>query len=181
MNQLPFSRLVPVHDVPSSGKKITVTADPAERVALAALMKLPEIRKLEAHFDLKPLGKGGLSVTGKLDAEIVQICGVTLEEFAAEVREDIEARYVEEDETPPVQPGEEHEADLDAPDVLVNGNADLGALAAEHLALGVDPYPRKPDVAPIASPEVLDKEPPPTHRPFAGLDKLVAAAKPKKK
>jgi uncharacterized metal-binding protein YceD (DUF177 family) len=171
MKNLPFSRPVPVHDVPASGKQITVTADPAERAALAEFLKLPEIRKLEAHFKLKPRGTGGLSVTGELDAEIVQTCVVTLEDFSAEVKEEIAVRYVEEDETPPAEPGEEHEADLDAPDVLVNGTADLGVLAAEHLALGLDPYPKKPGVE--APAESVDEEPA-THRPFAGLDKLVA-------
>lgn len=170
MTSLPFSRLVPVHDIPASGKQITVTADPAEREALAKFLKLPDIRKLEAHFTLKPRGTGGLSVTGELDAEIVQTCVVTLEDFPSEVKEEIEVRYVEKDETPPVAPGEEHEADLDAPDVLIDGTADLGALAAEHLALGLDPYPRKPGVeAPVES---VDE--PATHRPFADLDKLVA-------
>jgi uncharacterized metal-binding protein YceD (DUF177 family) len=181
MKSLPFSRPFPVKDVPAGGKKFTVTADPAERAALAKLLDLPAVNRLEAHFDLKPRGEGGLSVTGELDAEIVQICGVTLEEFPAEVRETFAARYVEHDETPPPQPGEEHEADLDAPDVLDNGHADLGALAAEHLALGVDPYPRKPGIAEVAVPDSPTEEPPATHRPFAGLDKLVAAAKPKKK
>ena len=35
----------------------------------------------------------------------------------------------------------------DAPDPIVDGKIDLGALAAEFLALGLDPYPRKPGVA----------------------------------
>jgi uncharacterized metal-binding protein YceD (DUF177 family) len=182
MSDLPFSRLVPVHDVPASGKRVTVTADPKERAALAKLLKLPAINKLEARFELKARGGGGLSVTGELDADVVQICIVTLEEFPAEVREDIAVRYVEHDEVPRAEPGEEHEADLDAPDVLVNGNADLGALAAEHLALGLDPYPRKPGVdAPAPAPEEPVAKAPATHRPFAGLDKLVGSAKPDKK
>jgi uncharacterized metal-binding protein YceD (DUF177 family) len=181
MTSLPFSRPFPVKDVPATGKKFTVTADPAERAALAKLLDLPAVNRLEARFDLKPRGEGGLSVTGELDAEIVQICGVTLEEFPAEVHEEITGRYVERDETPPPQPGEEHEADLDAPDVLDNGHADLGALAAEHLALGIDPYPRKPGVEAAEVADSPEDKPAATHRPFAGLDKLVAAAKPKKK
>ncbi len=34
----------------------------------------------------------------------------------------------------------------DPPDPIVNGRIDLGQLAAEFLALGLDPYPRKPGV-----------------------------------
>jgi hypothetical protein len=171
MTDLPFSRPVPVHDVPMSGKEIALTADPAEREALAKFLKVPEVKRFEAHFNLKPRGDGGLSVTGELEADVVQTCVVTLENFPATVKEEIEVRYVDKDETPPATPGEEHEADLDAPDVLINGTADLGMLAAEHLALGLDPYPRKPGVE--APAESVDEEPA-THRPFAGLDKLVA-------
>lgn len=178
MTDVPFSRVVPVHDVPATGKRVTVTADPAERAALAKLLSLPAIHRLEVRFELKTRGKGGLSVMGELDADVVQVCGVTLEEFPVEIREDIAVRYVEHDEMPPAEPGEEHEADLDAPDVLIGGNADLGALAAEHLALALDPYPRKPGVD--EPPEPPAKEPA-THRPFAGLDKLVSSVKPDKK
>ena len=32
----------------------------------------------------------------------------------------------------------------DPPEPIVNGAIDLGALAAEFLMLGLDPYPRKP-------------------------------------
>ncbi len=35
----------------------------------------------------------------------------------------------------------------DPPDPIIDGKIDLGALAAEFFALGLDPYPRKPGVA----------------------------------
>ena len=37
-------------------------------------------------------------------------------------------------------------ADEDEPDPIIDGKIDLGALAAEFFALGLDPYPRKPGV-----------------------------------
>ena len=45
---------------------------------------------------------------------------------------------------PPEPPTEMHE--YEPPDEIVNGKIDLGAVAAEFLALGLDPYPRKPGV-----------------------------------
>jgi uncharacterized metal-binding protein YceD (DUF177 family) len=176
MSDLPFSRPVSVSDVPANGRRITVTAEPAERAALAQQLHLPAIKKLVAYFEIKPWAGGGLAVTGELEADVVQICGVTLDEFDAEVREEIEAHFVEDDgKRRDETPGAEHEADLDAPDMLENGRADLGALAAEHLSLGLDPYPRKPGVEAEA---VAEPEPEtPTHRPFAGLDKLLAKKK----
>ena len=173
MNTAPFSRLVSANEVPAAGRAVTLKAEPAELEALATLLKLPKVKRLEARLDLKPFAGGGLAVTGEVEAEVTQVCVVTLEEFDAEVREEIDARYVP-DEGPRRDevPGAEHEADLDAPDPLVNGRADLGALAAEHFALGLDPYPRKPDAR---LDEIAEEEPEDqTHRPFAGLDKLMS-------
>jgi hypothetical protein len=41
--------------------------------------------------------------------------------------------------------------DEDEPDPVIDGKIDLGALAAEFFALGLDPYPRKPGA-------ILDEE-----------------------
>ncbi len=51
---------------------------------------------------------------------------------------------------------------------IEDGTIDLGALAAEFLALGLDPYPRKPgaEFAPISDPQDA------TERPFDVLKKL---------
>ena len=49
-------------------------------------------------------------------------------------------------------------------DPIVDGKIDLGALAAEFFALGLDPYPRKPGVS-FESPE----EPEATVSPFSAL------------
>jgi len=180
MSDLPFSRPLAVRDVPPSGKNIAVTADLAEREALARLLDLPAVHRVEAHFEVRPWMRDGLEVKGRLEAEVEQICVVSLDPFAASVREEIHARFAE--DVPEPHRGEEEAeqaVDLDAPEEIVGGQIDLGALAAEHLALGLDPYPRKPGLE--ASPVPEPGAPEGTHRPFAGLDKLVAAAKPKKK
>ena len=49
----------------------------------------------------------------------------------------------------------------------MNGQIDLGALTAEFLALGLDPYPRKPD-ADFQLRAIGD----PADSPFAALGKL---------
>ena len=52
----------------------------------------------------------------------------------------------------------------DAPEPLVGNAIDLGAIATEFLVLGLDPYPRKPDVV-FETPPAGDE---PAH-PFAAL------------
>ena len=58
----------------------------------------------------------------------------------------------------------------DAPEPIVDGLVDLGALVAEFLALGLDPYPRKPGVA-FVEPTPL-AEPGQTASPFSVLGKF---------
>ena len=55
-------------------------------------------------------------------------------------------------------------ADEDEPDPIIDGKIDLGALAAEFFALGLDPYPRKPGVS-FESPEEAEA----TVSPFSAL------------
>lgn len=177
MNEMPpFSRRLAVNDVAPNGTWMNISAGEAERAALARDMALPEVRRLEARFHAKPWGRSGLRVTGEIEAEIVQICGVTLEPFPAQVREEVDVRLADAADLPKTEevPGAEHEADLDAPDVLDNGGVDLGALAAEHLALGMDPYPRSP-AARGEEAAATEEEPAAveTHRPFAGLGSLL--------
>jgi hypothetical protein len=60
-----------------------------------------------------------------------------------------------------------HDADEeDLPDPIVNGKVDVGAVTAEFLSLGLDPYPRKPD-SDFRYEEDAGKE-----NPFAALAKL---------
>jgi hypothetical protein len=55
----------------------------------------------------------------------------------------------------------------DEPEPLVGNAIDLGAIATEFLILGLDPYPRKPDVV-FETPPASDE---PAH-PFAALGGL---------
>ena len=45
----PFSRVMRVDALPKDGQTVTIEANPAEREALAALLKLPSIEALERH------------------------------------------------------------------------------------------------------------------------------------
>jgi len=58
-------------------------------------------------------------------------------------------------------------ADEDEPDPIIDGKIDIGALAAEFFALGLDPYPRKPGAqfAPLKPDDAGEQ-------PFAALQTL---------
>ncbi len=148
----PFSRLVRIDALPADGLSQTIEASQDERAALAALNRLPAIASLTASFTVRRSGRGGVRATGEVHAEVAQLCVVTLEPFTATVDEPVDVRFAPEaavearrtrdDDAETVEIGGE-----DPPDPIVDGKIDLGALAAEFFALGLDPYPRKPGVA----------------------------------
>jgi uncharacterized metal-binding protein YceD (DUF177 family) len=142
----PLSRPVLVARLPAAGLMVEIRATPEECAALAADFNLAEVKSVEGRF--RVTGKAErVHVAGHITAEIVQICVVTLEPFESRLDEDVVADF---EEPSPAKRAADARADVDlsteAPDEIVDGRIDVGALAAEFLALGLDPYPRKPGV-----------------------------------
>ena len=138
-------RRVSVRDLPGRGLDVTVEPNADERSALARDFGLAAIDSLKGTFKLVRKSRT-IRVTGEVKAKVQQICVVTLEPFPAEVDQEVDVRFSDE----VAEPGEEvelTEADLDAPEPIVGGAIDVGALTAEFLVLGLDPYPRKPGVS----------------------------------
>ncbi len=167
-----FSHLVTVDEVPEQGLDLTISADSATRQALAVADGLAGIESLEADFHVARRGPAEFNVSGSLRARVTQVCVLSLEPFDTDIVEEIDVDFA-----PPAALAAAHAstilggagaAERDPPDPIVDGTIDVGALAAEFLALGLDPYPKKPGVefVPITAPEDKDE------RPFAVLKKL---------
>jgi uncharacterized metal-binding protein YceD (DUF177 family) len=143
----PFSRVVRVDALPKEGQTVAIEATRTEREALAAFYKLPSIDALSASLTLKRSPRGGVRVKGAIHGELTQICIVSLDPFPAAIDEEIDVRFA------PGGSGTREAVqtlsmtDEDEPDPLIDNKIDIGALAAEFFALGIDPYPRKPGVA----------------------------------
>lgn len=170
----PMSRRFDVASVRDAGTAVRVESTAAERDALAADCGLPGIDALDADLRVVREGADGLRVTGAVTARVRQVCVVSLDEFATDLVEPVDVRFAPEAEVATLEaahaarpPGGEDEDTEDLPDPIVNGRIDLGALVAEILVLGLDPYPRKPDVA-FAEPAPPEREEP-TASPFAVL------------
>jgi len=161
-----FSRPVGVNHLPRGGRTVAVEADEAERAALARRFDLIALDELKARFTLTP-GRGDtVLVAGTLQAAVVQRCVVTLDPVPAAVEDEIEEIFAD------TEGREEDEIEVDplAAEIepLVGGRIDLGELAAQHLSLALDPYPRSPDAPePSAEPAAEDRSE--TRRPFAVL------------
>jgi uncharacterized metal-binding protein YceD (DUF177 family) len=165
---LPWHVPVALDDVPEEGQHFDLAADADTRAAVARLAGLRDLPRLQASFDVSRRGHGGLHVAGRVSATAGQTCVVTLEPLANEVTEDIDLLFV----PAPAVPGEPDAAAQDVStddetELLVDGKVDLGALAAEFLILGLDPYPRKPGA--VFQPPVDTST---DDGPFAALDVL---------
>jgi len=159
-----------VAQVPETGQEFVLTADEATRKAVAQVAGVDHIDSLEAAFSVVRHGRDGVRVTGTVSARVGQTCVVTLEPLANTVHEAVDLVFLPPDELPtaqgePTAAAEEEDQPDDPPEPLQNGVLDLGALAVEFLALGIDPYPRKPDA------RFQDPSPgrDPSEHPFAAL------------
>ncbi len=132
---------VKIGGVPSAGLEITIEANRQEREQLAKLGQLEGLDKFIAKLDVKQSGRE-LRVKGTLKADLTYKCVRTLEPFQATLDESLNVRFA------PVRARDEKHIDLsfgdDAPEPLVDGRADLGALIQEYFLLSLDPYPHNP-------------------------------------
>ncbi|MFI5012867.1 MAG: YceD family protein [Hyphomicrobiales bacterium] len=164
----PFRRPILVADLPRIGLDVIVTASPEECVAIAREFKLPAIEALSGAYHVAATPKGA-RVKGEVVARVRQTCVVSLEPFEAELREPVDLAFAR-----PQDGGGAHSGDRaisispedeDPPEPLLDGTVDLGAVTLEFLALGLDPYPRKPGAELPAAKQGAEQSP----SPFAAL------------
>ena len=164
-----FGRPVEVSRIGPSGLSLAIEADAAERERLARRLGLSELRRLHADVALQPRG-AGIALTATWVAEVVQDCVVTLDPVESKLGDTFELAFGPAEEP---EAGAEIELDLevaDPPEPIEGGRIDVGEAVVEHLALAIDPYPRKPGVefeAPAEEDETNDN-------PFAALRGLKA-------
>jgi uncharacterized metal-binding protein YceD (DUF177 family) len=160
-----FSFSVPVARIASGGKHFSIAPDAGERSAIAETLGIVEVSSLIAEVHVRPVGAEAFAVKGALAAAVVQTDVVTLEPVQQEVSEEIDLMLLPADDIRPKRDAAEQEA-VDDRDVYRGGKIDLGAIVVEHLALGLDPYPRSPGVE---FPGHIESVEEPESSPFAAL------------
>ncbi|MEM1163344.1 MAG: YceD family protein [Pseudomonadota bacterium] len=145
-----------------------------EIAAIAAVLDLRGLSGVRLKGDLRPSGSEGWHFRGRLTADAVQRCIITLGDVPQRIDTLLERAFL-----PLTDDDLASEIDLDPdedddPDFFTD-EIDLGALAVEALALALDAYPRL-DGAEIGSQtatppgaEPLSAE---SNKPFAALAKL---------
>ena len=147
----PFSRLVRIDALPADGLSQTIEASQDERAALAALNRLPAIASLTASFTVRRSGAAGCGRPARSTPKSLSFASSpsnrlrrrSTNRSTCVLRRRRRSRRGHERR----RRGDGRDRRRGSADPIVDGKIDLGALAAEFFALGLDPYPRKPGVA----------------------------------
>ncbi len=135
---LPLSEIVRVNEI-GAGLARTLEPDADTRGKIARSLDLASLDTFMATVGIRP-ARVGWTLSGRVVAEAVQTCGLTLEPLPVSIDETFSIDLIEAD-----------------------GRIDLGQYAVEQLALTLDPFPRKPGA------EFVQPEEPADISPFAVL------------
>ena len=150
---------------------LRLAASTEECRLLARRFELIDLTGLAGEIRVEPVGAtGSIHVAGRLWADVVQQCVVTLEPVPAGVEADFDRLFSR--DLPEEALGEvEIDPEADSPEPLVGQVLDLGEVLAEELSLALDPYPRSQDadrlLAELQGPQARE-----ARMPFAPLDTL---------
>ena len=181
--QSEFSRSFSVSALIREGLDTRLEATPEECTALAKRLGLEKVSSLLADVRARPWQQG-LAIRAAFSAGVTQICGISLETMSNEVNDSFEISYLPEKLLKQLKLEGDSGELLDQPEILPQDVLDIGELVVEHLALAINPYPRKDgavlgaayglcsdyikysqdgDSSPEAEPKI---------RPFSGLEEL---------
>jgi hypothetical protein len=168
-----WSIRIPLSDLRRGPVTLDLTPDAETQRAIAKALKLVDLKGLSARVRLSAW-LDGVDLSGDWSAIVTQVCGVSLDPFDTELAGDFHVRCAPLGSPLLAPPESELEIDLDAddpPDALEHDWVDVGAYVVEHLALEIDPFPRKPGAEFTPPPP----ETPPS--PFAVLARLHPATR----
>ena len=168
LRQTEFIRVVKLDDLDGlddGSLRRNIEANDRERALLARRFGLLSLDRLEASATLRRVSGGPLvRVEGRLDADVVQRCVVTLGPVAGHVEDSFAELF-----GPPGFKAEAGEED-EMPEPFDGHAIDAGELVAQHLSLALDPYPRAPG-ATLPGPD-HDADGGGRRNPFAVLEAL---------
>lgn len=173
-DMLPLRHPVRVETITLRPVVIEIAAGAADRGAIARHLGVASLEALDARYALSRNGER-LKLEGTIKARLHQTCVVSLEAFPVALTVPVKLDFAPEAEVvAAAAKADDAEIDIevllneeDPPEAIVDGGIDLGAVTLEFLALGLDPYPRKPGVA-FAEPAPEG----PAETPFAALSRL---------
>lgn len=153
--ELPWSEPVRLHQI-GSGLKRTLVPDEAAVRRIIRALDLASLDSFEADVELFP-DAIGWTLSGRVRASLAQTCGITLEPLPLEIDDAFSVQLSE--------PVDEESDEIvitmedETPDIVEDGQIDLGQYVVEQLALRLDPFPRKPGAEFVQPPEPAEISP----------------------
>ena len=178
-NHLPMPELSRPIAIDSLGEGrefvLEIHANAQERAALARRFGLVALDKLAAAVSATRTARGDVRLAGRLQADAVQTCVVTLDPVPAAIDTEFvrlfsPAATLDAREEIVLAPNDDDEP----PEPLVGETVDAGEIAAETLGLALDPFPRAPGATlpPLAADPDEKENIPEKSGAFAALAKL---------
>lgn len=147
------------------GQRFIGQADAALLEQIARQLKVIRVDSFSWDFLAKPWGKKGFRLDGTISGVVAQACVVTLVPVVEHIDENVDLRFVPEEivREKPRQSAYEEDIDFEAtpedePETYAGDEVDFMLYAVEHLALGLNPYPRSND-ATFLETEISAQEP----------------------
>lgn len=172
----PPSRAYDVSDIPSAGISGSINLVESERENVATLLQTPEVSKFQFEYALVPDQRKRFRLKGRLTANVVQECIITMEPVEATIDEEIQIDLWPSKDVEIAEKLAEEEGRtilLEGPEPIIDGQIDVGQLAYECLADLLDPFPRKTGAefeSTCSKTAKMDTQP---NKPFANLDELL--------
>ena len=165
-----FSHMLTVAEI-GQGRDVSLTADEAQRAAIAKRLDLIELKSFSLEAKLGSVA-GGVKAKGVVKAQVVQACAATDLPVSAKITEEFDLRFLRNLDQQDVAEDEEIEITSDDCEILPleQERVDIGEVGVQSLSLALDPFPRHPDADRIlAEKGILTEE---QAGPFAALAAL---------
>jgi uncharacterized metal-binding protein YceD (DUF177 family) len=162
-----FSRVASLELLTKRVDSLAMKATPVECEALAKRFHIVSIDFFEAEVSVKWRGGKSINydVTGRLKARLTQSCIVTLQDIVENIDGTFDFRVVHPKQMEELTEELDEFQDIEFSE---DDNVDLGEIAAQYLALSMDPYPRLKETAELS---ILTPSTP-KKNPFAALASL---------
>ena len=143
----PLDARIRIDKLPAAGCQFRMVATPQQLTEIAKIAKVTKVLGLSAFMQVSQ-ENGGVRVTGRLEADVVQPCVVTLDPVLQKISEPLNRFF---SSAPDIHAdagaGSENFIDLendDLPDFFDGSELDLSAYIVETLGLSIELYPRAP-------------------------------------
>lgn len=167
-----FSYPLKIEDMSALTQNYKLKANNEELKYITEIMQVPNIKRFETDINVKFQAKEHrVDVWGNVNADVEQTSVISLENFDRKYCSEFKLIYdTKMTLSEQIALDEENDGE-NVPDILVDGQIDLAAIAMEQLALILDDFPRQEGEVFNFTSE-FDEETTKKANPFAVLEKL---------